>query len=440
MPYPRRPRPAPPVRALHLGLGNFFRAHQAWYTQHADQDWGIAAFTGRSARVAQALRAQDCRYTLDVRSADGDHFEMIDAVVKAHPGDDDPAWLTYWADPDVAIVTMTVTEAGYRLSDGRLDVVDPQVAADIASLRDSGGATTAPGRLIAGIRERRRVGAGPITVVPCDNLPRNGGALREALLAMAALVEPGLDEWIATEVGFVSTAVDRITPATTEQDRARLLRETGFKDAVPVVTEPFCEWVLAGEFLSDRPPWQNGGAVFTDDVGPYEARKLLLLNGAHSMLAYAGLLRGHSLVSEAIADPWCRELVQRWWDDACPLVPMQTDEYTQTLLERWANPGIAHLLSQIAMDGSQKLAIRVPPVVRSERRAGRIPDAACTLLAAWILYVRSGPVDAQREALMRLADQPWRQAVPALLGVLDEQLAHDEQFVAAVIDRAHELG
>lgn len=444
-----RTRPKPPVRALHLGLGNFFRAHQAWYTHHAadGRDWGIAAFTGRGGSSAVRLGEQDGLYTLDVRSAGGDEFEVIESVVAVHDADDRRAWLQYWSDPAVQYVTLTVTEAGYRRAPGGgLDVADPAVAADIAALRDAEAvASTAPGRIVAGLLARRAADAGGFTIIPCDNLPGNAAALAAVVADLVEAVDPSLSDWMQDNVSFVSTAVDRITPATTDTDRQRIEAATGRQDGMPVVTEPFAEWVLGGTFAGQHPDWESAGAVITDDVAAYEARKLTLLNGAHSLLAYAGSLRGHATVAQAVADPLCRAWVDQWWDEACPHLPMPEAalrSYREALLARFANPAIEHTLAQIAMDGSQKLPVRILPTLRAERASGRVPVGACRVLAAWVAYVRrpDGPAaDPLRETLVDLGRGSLEQSVPRLLGVLDPDLPADEAAVAQVVRLAAEL-
>ncbi|MFC6345357.1 mannitol dehydrogenase family protein, partial [Nocardioides hankookensis] len=217
-------------------------------------------------------------------------------------------------------------------------------------------------------------GTGALSLVPCDNLPHNGEVLRAAVRELAT--EPGLASWIDDHVDFVTTMVDRITPATTDADRAEVREATGFDDLAPVVTEPYSEWVLSGAFPAGRPAWD---ATFVDDVAPYEQRKLWLLNGAHSLLAYAGLLRGHETVEQAIGDPVLHGWVEEWWDEASrrlPQDPAETRAYRAALLERFANPAIRHLLTQIAMDGPQKIPARILPSLRAERAAGRLPTGS----------------------------------------------------------------
>lgn len=434
-PQLKRTAPPPPIRHVHLGLGNFFRAHQAWYTQHASDgaEWGIAAFSGRSADLANALAAQDGLFTLAVRGAGGDELEVITSLAQTHPADDDAAWLAYFADPGVVLVTSTVTEAGYlRGADGHLDSEHPDVAADLRAVRSdpTTAGRTAPVRFAAGLLARRAAGAGPITFVPCDNLQANGAVVRTVVRDAAALLDPSLLAWIDENVSFVTTMVDRITPRTTDADVVGVREVTGHHDASPVVTEPFSEWVLEGEFLGGRPRWEDAGATFTDDIEPFETRKLFLLNGAHSLLAYGGPLRGHETVAEAIGDPECRSWVEEWWDEASAHLTLPDADlaaYRAALVERFENPAIRHLLAQIAMDGSKKLNERIVPTLQAELAAGRPATAATRVIAAWVAHLR-GPDPAEDvlgAELTEAAGGELEAAVPRLLGILSTGLDDD---------------
>jgi fructuronate reductase len=419
----RRTAATPPIRIVHLGLGSFFRAHQAWYTDLADGDaWGIAAFTGRRPDLADALAAQDGLYTLITRAADGDEFRVVRSLSRAHPATDSEAWLGYLASPDVRVVTLTVTEAGYRRSQ------EPS----------EGGVPTVPARLVAGLLARRRADAGPLTLVPCDNLPDNGRVLETVLREFVDAVDPTLHDWLDASVSTVTTMVDRITPEPTEADRRTVLAATGLADGCPVATEPFSEWVLSGNFPGGRPAWETAGAVLTDDIAPFENRKLWLLNGAHSLLAYAGSVRGATTVADGVADPECRRLVAEWWDTCAhhlDLPPAEVAAYRNALLARFVNPRMRHALAQIAVDGSQKLPVRILPVLRLERAAGRLPEPAVAVLAAWIAHLRGAgaPVrDVRAAELSALASGPLPDAVPAVLAALDAALPDDADLVAAV--------
>ena len=443
------------MRLVHLGLGNFFRAHQAWYTTNASNaaEWGIAAFTGRStershARAA-ALRSQDGLYTLITRAADGDRFEVVRSLARIHLADEHTAWLAYLADPQVQVITSTVTEAGYvRGASGGIDVDRPEIKTDLTALRAdlTAAVSTAPAKLVAGFAARRLAAAGPVTMMPCDNLPENGPAVARVIGDLASLVDPELALWITDNVFYVTTMVDRITPEPTGADIAGAQVATGVNDRAAVVTEPFSEWVIGGEFGAGRPRWEDAGATFATDVAPFEDRKLWMLNGAHSMLAYAGSIRGHVSVADTMRDPTCLMWLHEWWD-ACSrhlsLPAADNDAYRAALIERFANPRLQHRLDQIAWDGSQKLPIRILPTLRRERAAGRLPVGVVRPLAAWVCHLRGSGAkvtDARAPEFLLLASGPLPEAVRLLLKALDPELSADEAVVAAVIAEARELG
>jgi fructuronate reductase len=393
---PRRHRH--PVRVAHLGLGAFHRSHQAWYTQAANEaggEWGIAAFTGRSPEAARMLAAQDAVYTLVERGPAADAFTPIDALSRVHDGADADTWRGTLADPEVAVLTLTITEAGYRPG------------------------SAAPARILDGLRARSAAGAGALAVVSCDNLPHNGRTLRDAVLTLA---DPGSDlaAWVEENVSFVSTMVDRITPATTDADRAAVRQAVGWDDAAPVVTEPFTEWVLAGAFPAGRPPWEAGGARFVDDVEPFERRKLWLLNAGHSLLAYHGLLRGLPTVAAAMADAAVRDELERLWAEQRTELPFDAptvDAALAALRDRFANARIEHRLAQVAADGSQKLGPRILDPLRSRLAAGRDPgEAQLGVLAAWAAHLttperRDPAADALAERLRDTRDAAERASV-----------------------------
>jgi fructuronate reductase len=421
---------------VHLGLGAFHRAHQAWWTGvvSLEDPWGIAAFTGRSPAAATLLAAQGGLFTLLVRAPGGDQAEEVSSISRAVDGADTATFTACLADPAVRVLTLTVTEAGYRRrGDGGLDFADLAVAADRHALGARNGGVplrTVPGRILAGLRARRDADAAPLAVVPCDNLISNGGALRRVMLEFADAIDPPLATWIAESVSFVSTTVDRITPRITSSDLDAAARLTGRTDHAPVVTEPFREWVLAGDFPSGRPAWEQADAMFVEDIAPYEHRKLWLLNGAHSMMAYAGLLRGHVTVAEAVADEICQRWVRAWWSEVAAHLPQPIAvlaDYQDQLWRRFANPRMGHLLTQIAADGSQKLRVRVVPILRRERGAGRRGEAGLRILACWIAYLRTDP----HELSDPLAEQLRAQrSTSDILALLDSELAADDDLLA----------
>ena len=440
-------RPAAPVRVVHLGLGNFARAHQFWYTEHAPDaaDWGVAAFTGRRPDAADELRDQDGLYTLITREPAEDRFEVVSAVSAVHASAEHAEFLRLLADPAVRVVTTTVTEAGYaRGPDGGLDRDDPRVAQDLARAAADPTATpqTVPVRLAMGLLARRAAGAGALTVVPCDNLTDNGSVLARVVLEAADGIDPTLAAWAGDHVSWVTSMVDRITPATTDRERADVEAALGVRDASPVPTEPFSEWVLAGEFPGGRPAWEEAGALLVDDVEPFEQRKLRMLNGAHSLMAYAATLRGHATVADAVGDPQVRGWVLEWWDAVARGLAVDTDAYRSALLSRFANPRIQHQLAQIAVDGSVKLPVRVVPVVRAARAAGTLTDGALRPLAAWVQHLRGhgAPVrDTGPGGRLDLAGVDLTASVDRVLGLLDPGLATDQEVAGRVAALARDL-
>lgn len=443
--------PAAPVRIVHLGLGNFHRAHQAWYTHRAPDaaQWGIAAFTGRRPDMAQALAPQDGLFTLITRSSDDETFEVIGSIAAAHAAGEHGAYLDYLRRPEVAIVTMTVTEHGYvRAPDGGLDADRQDVRADAEALRrDLGSAVqTLPGRLLAGILARRGAGAGPLTILSCDNLPDNGAVTRRIVTDLAQIVAPDALDWIGEQVDFASSMVDRITPATTDEDRQHVGLEQGYDDVSPVPTEPFSEWVIAGSFPAGRPAWEDAGVQVVDDVALHERRKLWLLNGSHSQLAYVAPLFGHQTIDEAIADPFCRALVEEFWNEAQAHLDLPEEDvraYREDLLDRYSNTGVRHQLAQIAYDGSQKIPVRTLPVVRAHRGAGQVPTGAAGTLAGWVLHLRGqgAPVrdDGAGPAQQAAAAPDLRSAVIGVLATLDRDLCADGELVEAVVRRVEQF-
>lgn len=336
------------TKLAHLGLGAFFRAHQAWYTERADalapsEQWRYTAFTGRSPALADAMTTAGNVYTLIERGADGDASSTIRSVAASFAGDDTDAWAAAFRDPELAVVTLTVTESGY----------DP-------------AGSPAPGRVLDGLAARRAAGGGPLALVSCDNLSRNGEVLHAAVVRLAEASDLDLARWIEANVTFPSTMVDRITP------------HPG--DPLTVVTEPFSEWVIAGHFPAGRPAWDAVGVRFVDDVAPYERRKLWLLNAAHSTMTYLGLLRGLETIDEAWADPELRATVEQLWSEVRPVLGFddaETDAALDALRTRFANPRIAHGLTQIARQGREKLAQRQLAIMAARREAGLPAGEAC---------------------------------------------------------------
>ena len=411
-----------PVRIVHIGVGNFSRAHQAWYTMAADEagEWGICAFTGRRPDMAEALGPQQGLYTLIERGTATDRLRVIEAISEVRPGSDLDGFTAAVADPRTAIVTLTVTEAGYR----------PTAAAERAAA--GAGQMTPPQRLAVALLERHRGHAGPIAIVSCDNLHANGRVLRERVLAEAEPIDRKAAGWIETEVSFVNTSVDRITPRTTDSDRELVVGELGLGDVAPVVTEPFSDWILSGEFPAGRPPWETVGARFVSDIDPWELRKLWILNGAHSLLAFLGLLRGHETVAEAIADPELVQAMEQFWDLAVRHLPgaaeLDLDAYRRETHARFTNARIGYPLTQIAGDGLDKLRQRVVPVIEAALDAGESAEPALRVVRAWARWLLQDPARAatdQNAELLRsvLDGAGGEDRTRGLLGLLAPRLA-----------------
>jgi fructuronate reductase len=438
--------PAPRARIAHFGLGSFHRAHQAWYTAHSHDGpaWGICAFTGRGAGLAATLRRQGGLYTLIERSATGDRFEVMTNLVEIHEGADSGAIIDVVSRPEIVVITTTVTEAGYRLHlDGTPRTDDAELDQDVATLQHATreallGApplNTVPGRLLLGLEARRRSDVGPLTIVPCDNLPRNGWVVEQGLRQLAKMVSPLLTTWMNENVAFASSSVDRITPRTSSSDLDTVTHAMRWLDFAPVVTEPFASWVVSGNFAAQRPRWETAGVLFVEDVEPYEKRKLWLLNGAHSLLALLGLDIGHETVAEAISDPACRDWIESFWASARHHLPehLEIDTYCAQLIERFENARIKYELEQIAADSVMKLRTRIAPVILAELRAGRTCDAGTQILATWIVRVRTHGSfrDAEHLAVTSITETS---ASPTsdLVGLVDVGLRDFTTFIAGV--------
>ncbi|WP_222869377.1 Mannitol 2-dehydrogenase [Roseobacter fucihabitans] len=367
---------SPVNRIVHIGTGAFHRAHQAWYVAQAGGGWRIDGISLRSPAVRDALVLDDFAYALEISDAQGRRIEVIDVIESMTVAPQERgAVAALIARENTALVTVTVTEKGYHLrGDGTLDLA--AVAPDIAALREGGEPVTMPGHLLAGLALRQA----PLTVMSCDNLPDNGKKLKAALLALAQAV--GIDPSRVTRHAFPSTMVDRITPAPDDALRARV-RAAGAPSQAPVATEAFTEWVIEDAFAGPMPDFAAASAQIVADVGPHELRKLRMLNGAHSTLAYAGLNKGLSFVHEAVGDPNLRQLARGVMDEAAATLPetirAKAPAYAEALLLRFENPSLAHSLRQIAMDGSLKLPIRILSTM-----AARPDSPACArALRAW---------------------------------------------------------
>jgi fructuronate reductase len=410
------------VGIVHLGVSAFHRAHQAVYVDALlgqDPRWGIAGASLKTARVRDLLRAQDGLYTLAVQQEDAP-LRVIGALREILAGAEDRAALAErLAAPATRVVSLTVTEAGYCLwPDNALDFAHPDIRADL-----EGAPVSAIGWIVEGLRRRRQAGLMPFATLSCDNLSRNGALLKAAVVALAARRDAELGRWIEGEARFPNTMVDSITPKTDDALIARVEAQLGARDAAPVQREPFTQWVIEDEARADAPDWEAAGVTLTTDVAPFARAKLRLLNGSHSALAYLGLLAGFATVAEAMAAPWLDRFINVLMrDSAATLAPakgLDLPAYAAAVRQRFRNPVIRHALAQIAMDGSQKLPIRIVDTVRDRLAAGAPVDAHCWAAAAWLRFVRR-----QARSGATIVD-PLADALAAFGRAMTDDAAHD---------------
>ncbi|WP_095204817.1 mannitol dehydrogenase family protein [Mesorhizobium carmichaelinearum] len=428
---------------VHLGVGAFHRAHQAAYVDEClaagETEWGIIGVSLRSPDTRDALSPQDGLYTLAIRSSGEEELRVIGSIQSMLVAPEDPgAVLAALTDPRARIVTLTITEKAYlRAAGGGLDTAHPDIIHDLANPHIP---KTAHGFLAEALARRLAARTPPFTVLCCDNLPANGATLHRLLTEFAALRDASLAtadgtaiaDHIANQVAFPSSMVDRIVPATTDVDRARVAGELGVDDAWPVMTEPFRQWVVEDNFPAGRPAWEKFGVTMVGDVGPFEDMKLRLLNGAHSGIAYLGLLSGHDTVDRAFADPAIRQFVDGLWAEAIPTLPedagLDTSTYTAELAERFSNTALAHRTAQIANDGSQKLPQRIIASAIECLEAGTEFVYLTLVVAAWIAACAARG--------NTLPENHFTDPLDAALTALLEQQLPANETVTAVFDLA----
>jgi len=381
------------IGIVHIGPGAFHRAHQAYYVDtllHSDKRWAISALSLKSTGLRDALAAQQGLYTL-VELGAAPRARVIGAIRELLVGatDADAAFARLTA-RDTRIVSLTVTEKGYCLdARNQLDLANVDIAHDLAN-PDKPRSTI--GWIVEGLRRRRALGVPPYAVLSCDNLPDNGVVLKRALVAYAGTSDAGLARWIETEVTCPRTMVDSITPATDDALRARAEKITGVTDAWPIQREPFTQWVVEDVPVMRDADWKSVGVTLAKDVGVYDRAKLRLLNGPHSTLAYLGLLRGHESVADAMRDEQLAQFVELLMtEDLAPSLGaepgLDVEHYISAVLARFRNPGIRHLLSQIAWDGSKKIPVRLVVTIAEALRAGRPIHRLLVPIAAWMRFI-----------------------------------------------------
>ena len=382
---------------VHIGLGNFHRAHQAVYLDDLfalgqDHDWAIlgAGVREGDARMRAALLAQDCLSTVIELDPAGHRARRIGAMTGfIEVARDNAALIAAMCDPAIRIVSLTVTEGGYFVdpATGLFDPDAPEIRADAARPGHPG---TAFGAILAALAARRAAGVAPFTVMSCDNLPGNGHVTRDAVTGLARLSDPGLADWGAGHVAFPNGMVDRITPATGPRERA-LAAAFGLDDPVPVTCEPFRQWVLEDRFPAGRPALEKVGVTFTPQVHAYEAMKIRILNGGHAIIAYPGGLMDIDLVHEAMADPLIAGFLRRVEaEDILPLVPPVPDTdipaYYRLIEQRFANPEIGDTVRRLCLDGSNRQPKFILPSLRDNLAAGRVPQGLILASALWCRY------------------------------------------------------
>jgi len=443
---PKYDRSALRPSIVHFGVGGFHRAHLAMYVDTlcaaGETAWAIvgAGVLPGDAAIAQALAAQDHLYSLVVRGEHGSSVSVIGSIVDyihAHP--DPTALIERIAEPDTQIVSMTITEGGYPIDDGS-GTYDP--ASPVA------GAHSAFGILARGLDLRRQRAVGPLTVVSCDNILSNGRVCRTATLGEAAQIGDDLASWIAEHIAFPNSMVDRITPGTTDADRAWLATEVGIVDKWPVFTEAFTLWVLEDRFAGERPPLEELDVVVTEDVQPFEMMKLRLLNAAHSLMAYLSALAGYDYVHEAMSDRTLRRYVEAFLDrEARPVLPpvpgYDVDSFHSELIGRFADPAIRDQITRLCQDGTAKFPKFLLPTVRAQLEVDGPIELSALALAGWCLYLRAGdnengsPMDVSSDpagdtamalAAASVGDPTSFLGMPAVFG---EDLPRNARFVAA---------
>ncbi|MEP3440907.1 MAG: mannitol dehydrogenase family protein [Sulfitobacter sp.] len=384
----------PATGIVHLGLGAFFRAFGCVYVADAmaasGGDWGILGACLRRPDTRDALRAREWAYNCVSLAPDREELRDITVLNDVLVAPENPqALLAAVADPQVKIVSLTVTEKGYchDPATGALNFNHPDIQHDLENPLP----VSALGYLLRGLQMRRAAGHAPFTVLCCDNLPDNGTLLRGLLLQLAKRLDPPLAAWIEAEGRFPCTMVDRITPATTQADVARISAELGYEEAAPVLHEPFAQWVIEDDFVGgQRPDFAAAGAEMVQSVTAHEHMKLRMLNGAHSALAYLGYLAGHESIAATVADPAFARYLRALWAEIMPTVQppesVDLETYADALFARFANTAIHHRTWQIAMDGSQKLPQRLLGTLEDRLAAGQDAPALMLAVAAWIRY------------------------------------------------------
>ena len=382
-----------------MSVGGFHRAHLAVYIDdmcqdHGDRDWGICGvgLLKSDARMRDALIPQDTLYSVIERSQNEERARIIGSMCEyMHAPQNPERVLMKMSSPSIRIVSLTVTEGGYFINEGtgEFDADRPDIEHDLHNPNEP---ITAVGYVVEALNRRRRDGIAPFTLLSCDNLQTNGEVAKKIVLAFAERRDSTLRNWIERNVTFPNCMVDRITPATTEEDRTMVRQKFGIDDAWPVVCEPFRQWVVEDDFCNGRPQWERLGVQMTNDVLPYELVKLRLLNASHSAMGYLGYLAGFAYIHEIIVDPhfelYVRTLMDREVTPLLKEVPgIDLDDYKRTLIDRFANPAIKDTAARICLDGSSKLPKFILPSISEQLALGGPIKMLTLVVASWIRYL-----------------------------------------------------
>jgi mannitol 2-dehydrogenase len=381
---------------VHIGLGNFHRAHMAVYLDDLfgiglNHDWAIlgAGVREGDARMRDALKAQGCLSTVIELDPKGKSARRVGAMIDFLPVEaDNAALIAAMARPEIRIVSLTVTEGGYFINPatGQFDPSHPEIAADADTPH-----RTAFGAIIAALKARRAAGVPPFTVMSCDNLPGNGHVTKDAVTGLARIKDPGLADWIAANVAFPNGMVDRITPATGPREREMAASFGLGDDPVPVTCEPFRQWVLEDNFPSGRPAFEIVGVTLTPHVHNFEMMKIRILNGGHATIAYPGGLMDIEYVHEAMANPLIRGLLDKVeLDEIIPYIPPVPDtnlgDYYRLIVERFSNPEVADTERRLCLDGSNRQPKFIVPSIRDALAAGGSVEGLALVSAMWCRY------------------------------------------------------
>ncbi|HCN49806.1 MAG TPA: mannitol dehydrogenase family protein [Chryseobacterium sp.] len=386
---------------LHIGVGNFHRAHQQFYTNKLlndkdQQEWGICGvcLLPSDEKIVTALRAQDLNYSLTVCGRNGeDEVYKIGSLKELIWGVEDPeAVVRKIADNAVKIITLTITEGGYNLDKetGEFILNDEKILHD---LKKPVIPATVFGFIAEGLRQRKIQGGNAVTILSCDNLQHNGNTAKRAFMTFIEAQDKELATWVESHVTFPNSMVDRITPATTPEDVERLNRLNGTNDLAPVYCEDFAQWVIEDQFIAGRPAWERVGVEFTDDVTAFENMKLSLLNASHTLLSYPAFLMGYRKVDQAMGDENLVKLIRTFMDtDITPFVPApentDLEKYKETLIERFANHSVSDQVSRLCFDGISKFPVYIIPNLEKMINAGADLTRPAFLIASYRHYLK----------------------------------------------------